>query len=80
VSGLHYDPFKVNDPAIVATLHALALRSPEPREQVYLCSGVRKPYRIASTSTTYGEFDQLVDARDFLRLLLAGNPELELLS
>jgi hypothetical protein len=45
-----------------------------------LCDGLRKPYRITSADHIFGEFDHLDEARDFLRLLIAGNPELELLS
>jgi hypothetical protein len=80
MSSIRYDPFRRNEPSIVATLDALARRSPEPREQVWLCTGASQPYRIASTRRSYGEFDRLEDARDFMRLLLLGNPDLELLS
>jgi hypothetical protein len=78
--GIRYNPFLVNDARFVAASQAWALRPLEPAEQVYLCAGVSKPYRIASTARTYGEFNHLEDARDFMRLLLLGNPDLELLS
>jgi len=44
--------------------------------EVWLCSGIEKPYRIASWHETYGEFDSVEDAQEFKRLLLEGNEDL----
>lgn len=46
------------------------------RHEVWLCAGVRRRYRICSWERDHGEFDQLSEAREFLRLLLEGNPHL----
>ena len=46
-------------------------------ETVFLCSGLRKCWRVASYERDYGEFDELEQARDFLRQLVRDNPGLE---
>lgn len=42
------------------------------RDQVWVCGGIDKPWRVASWSHDFGEFDQLEDAEELLRLLLVG--------
>lgn len=46
------------------------------RHEVWICAGIRRRYRVTSWERDHGEFDQLDDAREFLRLLLEGNPHL----
>jgi hypothetical protein len=53
----------------------LSIVERDEREDVWMCAGLRRPYRICSASTVYGEFDRLDDARDFWRLLVDGNPD-----
>lgn len=44
--------------------------------EVWLCAGIDRPYRITSWRRDYGEFNSMDDALDFKRLLLLGNPDL----
>jgi hypothetical protein len=44
-----------------------------PPEQVWICSGISKPYRVTSDVRDYGEFHALIDAERLRDLLLAGN-------
>lgn len=46
--------------------------------EVWLSAGLRLPYRVASWERSYGEFSDEAEAREFLRLLLAGNPDMTL--
>lgn len=53
----------------------LAIVPRDERVDVWLCAGLRRPYRVCSDTHTYGEFDRLDEAREFCRLLVAGNPD-----
>lgn len=44
--------------------------------EVWLSAGLTLPYRVASWERSYGEFSDEAEAREFLRLLLAENPDL----
>lgn len=52
----------------------VTLRKPE---QVWICAGIDKPWRVASESRTFGEFHEIANAQKFLWLLLLGNDDLE---
>lgn len=44
--------------------------------EVWIAAGLRKTWRVASWYTSFGEFMDEADARELLRLLLKGNPEM----
>jgi hypothetical protein len=51
------------------------LRLVDNRTTIWICAGLTRPWRVASADLTYGEFDDLDDARAFCGLLIRGNPE-----
>lgn len=48
-------------------------RTVEPRK-LWLCGGLTKLWRITDGAMTFGEWDDIDDARECLALLLKGNP------
>jgi hypothetical protein len=50
------------------------------RDEVWLARGLQRRWRVRSERHTFGEWDELADATEFLRLLVEGNPQLEALS
>lgn len=52
----------------------------ELREQLWIAAGCFKRWQVCSNQRSFGEFDELEDAREFRRLLVLGNPRLEVMS
>ena len=46
-------------------------------EEVWITTGINKPWRVTSRERTFGEFDELSHARKFLWLLVLGNDDLD---
>jgi hypothetical protein len=44
--------------------------------EVWICAGLKRPYRVASWAETFQEFDSAAEARAYLAGLLAARPEL----
>lgn len=49
-------------------------------EEVWIAMGLHKPWRVVSLARTFGEFDDLDDARALLELLVKGDPSLRRLT
>lgn len=69
-----------NESDAARTTRPVSLSATVATTEVWIAAGLRKPWRICSIERTYGEFDRLADAHEFIRLLVLGDPTLRRLA